>query len=77
MAYEINLKCSYEKCNKEVEVPQVGAMPKGWISLGYIKTILDEKFQPKGAEPIMEHFCCWEHLVEFGKGMRGKKVESE
>lgn len=67
MAYRVTVKCQH--CGKETPVPQVGAIPQGWITIGYVRV----KLEGPDNQGVVEHFCSWRHAFMFVKTFVSKK----
>lgn len=73
MSYKTLISCDRDGCNTTIEVPQSGAIPKGWLVLGWPKANVALSNQPKGQPPQPQVqmqqsvFCSWKCVLHFVK----------
>jgi len=71
MPYEIILKCGGQSCDTAIVVPQVGAMPTGWIAIRMILPEIVTTQRPTQDSNIKaEAFCCIDCVLEYLNGRK-------
>lgn len=66
MAYLHSIQC--DGCNAIHQIPQPGAVPNGWIIVGYVKQSLNGKAAMIQQEPVNMTFCSWRCVIKHAKG---------
>lgn len=59
MSFQAFVQCDREGCNSRVQVQQVGALPLGWIQIGYAKPVLEVNGRSNPTQPTVLTLCGW------------------
>lgn len=59
MSFQTFVQCDREGCNSRVVVQQVGALPLGWIQIGYVKPVLGINGRSIPNQPTVLTLCGW------------------
>lgn len=58
MSYKVTISCEREGCNAEAQVPQVGALPTGWVGVTQVRSQLNvNTMQQSNMQAVTEVYC--------------------
>ena len=77
MSFQAFVQCDREGCNSRVQVQQLGALPLGWIQIGYAKTVLNGRdfASQQQAQPVILTLCSWKCGLKIVKQFVTDDVE--
>lgn len=82
MAYNVEISCDGENCNSSKQVPQVGAIPVGWVVVSNVNPSSVTQFQqpnngpiPPGSQQKTMIFCGWRCAFKYVKSFLRKEEQ--